>query len=189
MICWSFKEWTTNQKSTSSETAYGVETHRVISRSLRENHSPLPCSADLSRSQMYEMEEVIHVQFSLRECSSSTKPCRVRATVEDKTITVARLSRRIVESVLSGADCPQIHVSLDLNPQHVSIILEADGNTQVDVMGYVHDVDVNSLMALKRQLGETSEKPSETNKQETELSFEPFDTTVCYLFPSFPRTF
>ena len=77
-----------------------------------------------------------------------------------------------------------MHVSLNLNPQHVSIALETDGNTQVDVMGYVHDVDVNSLMALKRQLGvtdvneETSEKPSELVK-ETQLSFEPFDTTVC----------
>jgi hypothetical protein len=77
-----------------------------------------------------------------------------------------------------------MHVSLDLNPHHVSIALETDGNTQVDVMGYVHDVDVNSLMALKRQLGvtdvneETSEKPSEPVK-ETQLSFEPFDTTVC----------
>ena len=109
--------------------------------------------------------------------------------MEDKTITIARLSRRTIESDLSGADCPQMHVSLDLNPQHVSIALEADGNTQVDVMGYVHDVDVNSLMALKRQLGETSEKPNEPVRQETELSFEPFDTTVELLFALFPRTF
>ena len=151
---------------------------KLIPRSLRENHWSLPYYADLSRSQTWEVEAVSYTQFSLHECSSSTKPCRVRATVEDKTITIARLSRSIVEWMLSVLECPQIHMSLDLNPQHVSIALETDGNTQIDVMGYVHDVDVNSLMALKRQLGDTSEAPSEPATQEKELSFEPFDTTV-----------
>lgn len=49
-------------------------------------------------------------------------------------------------------------------------------------MGFVHDVDLNSLLALKRQLGEPSELEHDHIKETPlkELSFEPFDVKVRF---------
>ena len=59
---------------------------------------------------------------------------------------------------------------MDLNPQKMSICLETNGSIPVHVLGYVHDVDVASLNALKRQMG--LDQPAE------ESPFHPFDVQV-----------
>lgn len=71
-------------------------------------------------------------------------------------------------------------MSLDFIPQNMSVTLEITGNTPVDVMGYVHDVDVTGLMNLKKQMGleETEVTPQPVL---SELSFEPFSITVSSL--------
>lgn len=80
----------------------------------------------------------------------------------------------------SLSESPQAHVSLDFIPQNMSVTLEVTGNTSVDVMGYVHDVDVTGLMNLKKQMGleETEAAPRPVL---SELSFEPFSVTVSLL--------
>lgn len=80
----------------------------------------------------------------------------------------------------SGLEIPQKHVSLDFGAQSVSVKFYVEGNVPVDIMGFVHDVDINSLLAIKRQLGESSLSESVRIK-ETPLrsfSFEPFDVKV-----------
>lgn len=59
---------------------------------------------------------------------------------------------------------------MDFNPQKMSIRLEINGSTPVHVLGYVHDVDVASLNALKRQMG--------LDQPEEESPFSPFDVQV-----------
>lgn len=57
-----------------------------------------------------------------------------------------------------------------------------EGGVPIDIMGFVHDVDLNSLLALKRQLGEPSELEHAHIKETPlkELSFEPFDVKVRF---------
>ena len=75
---------------------------------------------------------------------------------------------------------PQCKLELDFRPQDMSVRLEIDGNTPVDVTGFVHDVDVVTLMAIKNQMGITDKPQVLTTPAPilSELSFEPFDVTV-----------
>ena len=62
---------------------------------------------------------------------------------------------------------------MDFKPTQMSIRLECDGTVPVHVMGYVHDVDIASLNALKRQMGIADSEPTPRD-----LSFDPFDVHV-----------
>ncbi|KAK8829639.1 hypothetical protein WA556_005556, partial [Blastocystis sp. ATCC 50177/Nand II] len=95
--------------------------------------------------------------IALASLPSSSAITVVKATVEEKTIPIAYLSRRN----------PQCRLNMDFTPQKMSVRLEIDGTTPVHVLGYVHDVDVASLNALKRQMG--LDQPVEVSP------FDPFD--------------
>ena len=58
----------------------------------------------------------------------------------------------------------------------MSVTLETSGTIPVDVMGYVHDVNVAGLMALKKQMGLDEEKEPEPVL--SELNFDPFPITA-----------
>lgn len=58
----------------------------------------------------------------------------------------------------------------------MSVTLETSGDIPIDVLGYVHDVDVAGLMNLKKQMGLDTEEVPESVLPE--LDFEPFQTTV-----------
>ena len=95
---------------------------------------------------------------------------------------------------------PQQRVNLDFHPQNVSVSFTVEGSSSVSVMGYVHDVDMNTLMAIRNQLGESAFQPdrgsqktksgdsdgSEEEESTTEstenplpeVSFKPFDVKV-----------
>ena len=62
-------------------------------------------------------------------------------------------------------ECPQKRLSIELSPQQMSISMESTGSIPIDVIGYVHDVDVAGLMALRNQI---MDPRSDT------LPFEPF---------------
>ena len=57
---------------------------------------------------------------------------------------------------------PQQRVNLDFHPQSVSVSFTVEGSpsARVSVMGYVHDVDLNTLMAIRNQLGESAFQPN-----------------------------
>lgn len=57
-------------------------------------------------------------------------------------------------------------------PQNMSVELETTGNIAIDVVGYVHGVDVIGLMNLKKQLG-LEDKPVSQ-----EPSFQHFNVDV-----------
>lgn len=110
------------------------------------------------------------MQIALSSLPASSAITVVKATVEEKTIPIAYLSRRKEIKVVSRAGNPQCRLNMDFTPQKMSVRLEIDGTTPVHVLGYVHDVDVASLNTLKRQMG---------LDQPTELSpFDPFDVQV-----------
>ena len=91
-------------------------------------------------------------------------------------------------------------MNLDFHPQSVSVSFTVEGSSSVSVMGYVHDVDMNTLMAIRNQLGEsafqsdrgaqkTLSGDSDGNKNEKltteytenplpDMSFKPFDVKV-----------
>lgn len=110
------------------------------------------------------------MQIALSSLPASSAITVVKATVEEKTIPIAYLSRRKEIKVVSRAGNPQCRLNMDFTPQKMSVRLEIDGTTPVHVLGYVHDVDVASLNTLKRQMG---------LDQPTEFSpFDPFDVQV-----------
>lgn len=110
------------------------------------------------------------MQIALASLPSSSAITVVKATVEEKTIPIAYLSRRKVNEGMLRAGNPQCRLNMDFTPQKMSVRLEIDGRTPVHVLGYVHDVDVASLNALKRQMG--LDQPSEVSP------FDPFDVQV-----------
>lgn len=110
------------------------------------------------------------MQIALSSLPASSAITVVKATVEEKTIPIAYLSRRKEIKVVSRAGNPQCRLNMDFTPQKMSVRLEIDGRTPVHVLGYVHDVDVASLNALKRQMG--LDQPSEVSP------FDPFDVQV-----------
>lgn len=63
---------------------------------------------------------------------------------------------------------PQQGLKIELKPQQMSISLESTGDVPVDIIGYVHDVDVASLAAIRKQLMDSTPK---------EPSFDPFDVS------------
>ena len=67
--------------------------------------------------------------------------------------------------VVQHVECPQKRLNIELSPQQMSITMESTGSIPVDVIGYVHDVDVASLIAIRNQI---IGSPPEA------LPFEPF---------------
>ena len=110
------------------------------------------------------------MQIALSSLPASSAITVVKATVEEKTIPIAYLSRRNCNEGMSRAGNPQCRLNMDFTPQKMSVRLEIDGTTPVHVLGYVHDVDVASLNALKRQM--CLDQPVEVSP------FDPFDVQV-----------
>lgn len=59
-------------------------------------------------------------------------------------------------------------MNIELKPQQMSISFESTGDIPVDIIGFVHDVDVASLAAIRRQLMDSTSSA---------LSFDPFDVS------------
>ena len=59
-------------------------------------------------------------------------------------------------------------MDIELKPQQMSISLQSKGDLPVDIIGYVHDVDVASLAAIRKQI--MTSPPSGP-------SFDPFDVS------------
>ena len=67
------------------------------------------------------------MQIALASLPSSSAITVVKATVEEKTISIAYLSRRKVNEGMLRAGNPQCRLNMDFTPQKMSVRLEIGG--------------------------------------------------------------